>query len=92
MMAADQLHIKQRPCVQEHTGMGAPTRVGRQRRTQAIAPGSVRSVEPPGQQKRCIRATKWLVSDAERPATAEMWWRGSSVMGTNACTHPGYRP
>ena len=67
-----QLHRRQRPTAQEHTGRTGPARRGPHWRTHSSAPGSDRSPMPPGQQKHSIAARSRSVSDRARLETDSM--------------------
>jgi len=65
--------MAQGPVAQVHAGANGPTLLGPQRRTQWSAAGSVRSREPPGQERRSRVEASRLASVSARLEIASTW-------------------
>ena len=63
---SDQLQTWQRPAAHEHVGTGGAMRRGPQRRTHSRAADSLRSLAPPGQQRRSIVEMSCEVAGSDR--------------------------
>ncbi len=76
------MQTAQWPARHEHTGSGAAALAGRQRLTQFSAAGSLRSAEPPGQQRAVNCSAEELRERRARSTWTAMCFRISSCMAS----------